>query len=48
MVPTPFGNSAQNTLKTDYLNGRDQGEVSNQDDDQLSGHVLHDGPALTT
>lgn len=31
-----------------YLDGRHQGEISNEDDAQLSGHVLHDGPALVT
>lgn len=31
---------------TKYLNGWDKGEVSNQDNPQLGGHVLHDGPAL--
>lgn len=29
-----------------YLDGRHQGEISDEDDAQLSGHVLHDGPAL--
>lgn len=31
-----------------YLDGRHQGEISDEDDAQLSGHVLHDGPALVT
>lgn len=30
-----------------YLDGGHQGEVANEDDAQLRGHVLHDGPALT-
>lgn len=29
-----------------YLDGGHQGEVANEDDAQLCGHVLHDGPAL--
>lgn len=31
-----------------YLDGRYQSEIPNEDDAQLSGHVLHDGPALVT
>lgn len=31
-----------------YLDGRHQGEVSDEDDAQLGCHVLHDGPALIT
>lgn len=30
-----------------HLDGRHEGEVANEDDAQLCGHVLHDGPALT-
>ena len=29
-----------------HLDGRHEGEVANEDDAQLCGHVLHDGPAL--
>lgn len=31
-----------------YLDSWNQGKISNQDDAQLSGHVLHDRPALIT
>lgn len=29
-----------------YLDGRHKGKVANENDAQLCGHVLHDGPAL--
>lgn len=31
-----------------YLDSWHQSEISNEDDAQLSGHVLHDRPALIT
>lgn len=34
--------------KETYLNGRDQGEVANENNAQFSGHVLHDRPAFIT
>lgn len=40
--------SMQPKLQTQrpHLDGRHEGEVANEDDAQLCGHVLHDGPAL--